>query len=261
MIENYREPTEHAKINVFAIRCFRDTADLDYIAARLAMRSRLGTPFLWSASQAVEKYLKCILFLHRANTKDLSHNLEMALERINNTLPFAIELKPSEQKLFQHLAQWNSDRYLLTSFILDNDEIFALDSLVWKLRQYCQALNKRHYADEPSQEILKQRVAEVEKILKGSNTLIGHLPGGVLEGILEKRDHAAHNALIWKNHFYSRTVRKTIRFRSGFQAVNAPLFLNPELAETVSQWMKIPQPVLAGAKQLAARKLAEVKKR
>ena len=56
---------EHAKINHFAIRCFRDTGDADYLAARMAMRARLAIPFLWSAEQAIEKYLKCILLLNR----------------------------------------------------------------------------------------------------------------------------------------------------------------------------------------------------
>lgn len=114
MDNSYQEPTEHARVNQFGIRCFRDTGDLDYIAARLAMRSGLGAPFLWSASQAVEKYLKCILFVNRMNTKDLGHDLKAALKRVNDQLPFAINLTHREQKVFEHLAQWNSDRYLLT---------------------------------------------------------------------------------------------------------------------------------------------------
>ncbi|SPA46665.1 hypothetical protein CBM2629_A60060 [Cupriavidus taiwanensis] len=37
-------------LNDFAIRSFRETADKDYIAARMAYRARLIQPFLWSAS-------------------------------------------------------------------------------------------------------------------------------------------------------------------------------------------------------------------
>jgi hypothetical protein len=39
----------HILVNDFAIRSFRETADKDYIAARMAYRARLIQPFLWSA--------------------------------------------------------------------------------------------------------------------------------------------------------------------------------------------------------------------
>ena len=260
MNDEYRAPTEHAKVNVFAIRCFRDTADLDYVAARLALRSRLAGPLLWSALHAVEKYMKCILFLHRVRTQGLSHNIEKALERINKNLPFSIALDSGEQELFDHLAQWGGDRYLLISFMLDNFELFQLDSLVWKLRLYCQALNKRHYADEPSEEVLRERLVEINEILRGKSKRAGHI-GGVLEQILMSRDHPAHEALTWKNLFYSRTERKTVRYQSGWQAVNAPLFNNPELVDIVAQWMQIPDPIKKGARNLASEKAAAGKKK
>jgi hypothetical protein len=260
MTDDYRKPTEHAKVNVFAIRCFRDTADQDYVAARLAMRSGLAGPFLWSALHAVEKYLKCILFLHRVRTQGLSHDIKSALARINNELPFSIALKPAEQQLFDHLAEWGGDRYLLVSFMLDNYELFQLDALVWKLRLYCQSLNKRHYADEPSEKILRERLVEIDEILSGKNKLAGHIAGGVLEQILEKRDHPAHDALTWQNLFYARTKRKSIRYQPGWRAVNAPLFNHPELADIVAQWMKIPGPILEGARMLAKENSAARKK-
>jgi len=43
-----------ALINDFAIRSFRDTADGDYIAARMAFRVALLQQFFWSSQQAVE---------------------------------------------------------------------------------------------------------------------------------------------------------------------------------------------------------------
>lgn len=42
-------------LNDFATRCFRDVADGDYIAARLAWRAKLFPQFLSSAQQAPEK--------------------------------------------------------------------------------------------------------------------------------------------------------------------------------------------------------------
>jgi hypothetical protein len=44
------------RVNDFAIRSFRDTADCDYISARMAFRARLIPQFLWSGLQAIEKY-------------------------------------------------------------------------------------------------------------------------------------------------------------------------------------------------------------
>lgn len=194
-------------------------------------------------------------------TRDLGHDLEQALERVNGELPFAIELNSREQKVFEHLSQWNSDRYLLTSFHLENGELFQLDELVWKLRLYCQPLDKWHYADEPSVDVLVARVDDLAKIIKHPDKLAGHLQGAVLENILAKRDHPAHDGLIWQNIFYSRTKRISIRYRDGFQAVNTPLFLNPELADVVAKWMKVPAPILEGAKQLASKRSSSGKKK
>ena len=53
--------TVDALLNDFAERSFRDMADGDYIAARMACRAALVTQFLWASQQAVEKYLKGIL--------------------------------------------------------------------------------------------------------------------------------------------------------------------------------------------------------
>lgn len=53
------------RINDFASRSFRDMADRDYIAARLACRAELMPQCLWSAQQAIEKYLKYILLVNR----------------------------------------------------------------------------------------------------------------------------------------------------------------------------------------------------
>jgi len=51
-------------LNTFATDIFRKQADYDYIAARANYRMRLRQQFLWSAHQAVEKYLKAILLFN-----------------------------------------------------------------------------------------------------------------------------------------------------------------------------------------------------
>ncbi len=75
-------------LNDFAIRSFRETADCDYIAARLSFRAGLVPQFLWQSLQAIEKYLKCILVLNRIRAPK-SHNIEQLLGA------FAVSLKVS----------------------------------------------------------------------------------------------------------------------------------------------------------------------
>ena len=51
-------------LNTFASDIFRRQADFDYIAARANYRMHLRQQFLWSAQQAMEKYLKAILLFN-----------------------------------------------------------------------------------------------------------------------------------------------------------------------------------------------------
>lgn len=51
-------------LNTFACDVFRKQADYDYISARANYRMRLRQQFLWSAQQAVEKYLKATLLFN-----------------------------------------------------------------------------------------------------------------------------------------------------------------------------------------------------
>jgi hypothetical protein len=68
------------ELNDFAIRSFRNVADADYISARLAYRAQLPIQFLWASQQALEKYLKFILFLERIKVEKLGHELTPALK-------------------------------------------------------------------------------------------------------------------------------------------------------------------------------------
>ena len=256
----YIKPPEHAKVNQFAIRCFRDTGDADYIAARLAMRARLAIPFLWSAEQAIEKYLKCILMLNRQTTKKLVHDIDAALTKINGTLPFAIRLSQDEQEVFDHIAQCYGDRYLTISLSLDDIEVIKLDRLVWRLRQYCRPLDVRHYADTPSNHVLLERVSEIEAGLS-KHPKYGRIEGGFLEKVLEDRTHPAHTALVWQNLQFSLSNRKHLLFKDNWQAINAPLWLNPELADEAAKWMTISPVVLDAAHKWAKQKDEEKKAR
>jgi hypothetical protein len=214
------------------------------------MRARLAGPFLWSAEQAIEKYLKCILMLNRQRTNDLSHDIKSALAKINATLPFKIELSKGEQEVFDHIAKCEGDRYLIISISLDDIELLKLDRLVWRLRQYCQPLDVLHYADAPDEQVLLRNTYRIEAGIGGLSKN-GHIQGAFIEKVLANRQHPAHDALVWRNLYFSLSSRKSVVFQDGFQAINAPLWLDPDLADEAARWMKIPKPILAMAQKLA----------
>ena len=111
-VSEYQTPSEAAWINDFAIRCFRDTGDGDYIAARLALQAGLATQAIWSGLQAVEKYLKCMLLLRRVSSKGVGHKIAEGLRLVNDRLGYDIVLPDHEQAVFNHLAESCGDRYL-----------------------------------------------------------------------------------------------------------------------------------------------------
>lgn len=91
--------TVDSLIDDFAVRSFRDVADADYIAARLACRAALTIQYLWASQQAVEKYLKCTLLLNRVPSKDVRHDLGKALGKIEKSGKVALDLTEKNEKV------------------------------------------------------------------------------------------------------------------------------------------------------------------
>ena len=105
------------RINDFALRSFRNMADRDYIAARMAYRAELVPQFLWSSQQAIEKYLKYILLINRIPAK-VGHDIASAME-LTDQLPFKIDIRPRSRNFISHLAIYGEYRYLdvLTTYL------------------------------------------------------------------------------------------------------------------------------------------------
>jgi HEPN domain-containing protein len=104
-------------LNDFAYRCFRDIADQDYIAARLAYHHYLPEPSLWQSQQAIEKYLKCILLLHRIPATKVFHNLAEALTLTQQITDPAINLTSATNDFISHIDVYGTDRYLTNSSV------------------------------------------------------------------------------------------------------------------------------------------------
>ena len=255
-IAEYKTPNESAWINNLAIRCFRDVGDGDYIAARLALRARLPSQFLWAASQALEKYLKCMLLLGRVGSKTVVHDIAKALEMVNERLHFNINLPDNEREVFQHIVDSQGDRYLVISITVFDHEISAFDALVWRLRQYCTPLDIEHYNDSPSNTVLLKSLARIESGLTGG-ACGGHLEQGFLEKILAKDDHAAREGLVWRNAMFGGNEPIVACYGlSNFMAINSPLYLNPQIARPVSEWIYLPKGAVEAFETLAATRIS-----
>jgi hypothetical protein len=96
-------PITDGAINDFAIRSFRNIADGDYIAARMACRAVLLPQFLWGSQQAIEKYLKCILLLNRIPARKVFHDLAAALREVNNSGKLALDVTEPTRKFIERI--------------------------------------------------------------------------------------------------------------------------------------------------------------
>lgn len=214
-------------INEFAIRSFRNTADRDYISARMAYRTHLIPQFLWSALHCLEKYCKCILLLNRIPEKEIGHEVLVLLDKINATTDLSISISGQSRKFIEMLEQTARFRYLENSWYVYEYELIKLDRAVWELRWYCQ---------DKHADVLKAYMENSEP--ENGNRLI---KGGLLESILGDKYHPARAQLVWNNLIYSNSTRKKIRISNVFMGENAPLWLNPEIVDEVKKYIKFPK--------------------
>ena len=128
-----------ALLNDFATRSFRDTADQDYIAARLAFRSRLIPQFLWLSLQALEKYLKCVLVLNRIKANH-GHDLGKILKKFELAKPFELRLSEPCKKFLNFLDTYARHRYFESSWYVRGGELIEIDRAVWEIRRYARVM-------------------------------------------------------------------------------------------------------------------------
>jgi hypothetical protein len=243
-------------LNTFAHRCFRDTADRDYVAARLAYRARLVPQFLWSSLHCLEKYAKCILLLNRVDERGIKHEVTTAFDLLESEASIAVPLSPDASEFIQRLEVAGRFRYLEVSYVNEDFDIVRLDRAVWEVRRYCQTLDLNPYARNgesyPSKaERLAQLVASTQSHTKGYE-----IQGGWLEEVLANRQHPARSALVWNNLYAGSSRRKAVRLLPWWMGENAPLELYPHIAEEVTKYVFIPKEIAAHWKAEAARRAA-----
>ena len=178
-------------INDFAIRSFRHEGDADYVSARMAFRAALSTS-LWASQQTLEKYLKCILLLHRIPGKEVRHDLGRGLELINVSGKVIIDLTPNTQRYISHIDTFGQYRYLEVSRFFHTSHVVSLDRATWELRRYC--------TSDPG----PRRLRLVQGVIPPKY----NISGGYLEDILNDEANPARGPLLWRNCFFGRRQRR-----------------------------------------------------
>lgn len=219
-------------LNNFAIRSFRDIADGDYIAARLACRSALVVQYLWASQQAIEKYLKCILLLHRIPAKKMRHDLGAGLNAIKGSGKLALNLVRPTQDFIAYLDRYGRFRYLEISNLAFGHDLVRLDRAVWELRRFCTL------------------VPEPRRIMLRDNHTAPRvrIPGGQLEEIIDNAKHPAHGSLLWQNGFFGNRARREVKVTGWLRASNSPLCLNPHIVDEVLKYVYLPKNLVAACR-------------
>lgn len=224
-----------ALINNFALRSFRDVADRDYIAARMASRAALMTQYLWFGQQAVEKYLKCILLLNRIPATNVRHDLAKAMRKIEESGRIEIDISQSTRSYIRRLNEFGIYRYLEISTHGLGTELVDLDRTVWDLRRYATLAKAPREA----------------KLQEGHPAPRVSLPGGTLEIIMADKRNPAREPLLWQNAYFGKRARRIVHLRRWFHAQNSPIYLNPQILDEVLKYVFLPKEVVESCRQHA----------
>jgi hypothetical protein len=242
------------KLDSFAVRSFRDTADRDYVHARLAYRSQLVQQFFWSSLHCLEKYMKCILLLNRVVCKNVSHAVTPLLDLMQKQGPFSVDISAHTLEFIKRLEGVAEYRYFQVSYFNYGINIGDLDLAIWEVRRYCQILDHSRTpgaADSPPLKLELERLANAHMNQEKGTCIIG----GWIEGVIKNSKHPAREALIWKNLYFGSSHRKKIRISSYQESGIAPLFAYPEIIDELNKYIRIEKSVADMWRKEAAQRL------
>ena len=221
-------------LNSFATDVFRRQADHDYISARSNYRMALRQQFLWSAHQAVEKYLKAILLFNglsaryptilTSKKKEFGHDLNALHAEVKTVTVLHYELEPKDHDFLSYLSsQGGNNRYLSVSAHMAPDAMHRLDRLVWSVRRYCRyipdcGLNCTKTTPGMRDAIIRSINSPTKKSSPHTYALIG----GELEQVIARSPNdPARKALLWANLFYGTKKRTRATF-DAFSSMEIP---------------------------------------
>jgi HEPN domain-containing protein len=237
------------ELDRFAVRSFREIADHDYISARFNSRALLSSQFLWQGQQAIEKYFKFILLIHRIKAPRIGHNLEEALKLIDQRLPFSFDLSDATRTFVKFINAVGRSRYLEGSYFLDGYELHKLDYAVWEIRRYCQRRLARDRNNGPTK--LDDRDRWIKELIAAESNRQAFSIDGELERIIADVKHPARKPLVWQNLCFGKRRRESLRnVPTPMHMKNAPLWLHPEIVDDVSQYVQVSKEVRLACHEL-----------
>ncbi|MGM1051016.1 MAG: HEPN domain-containing protein [Pseudomonadota bacterium] len=230
------------KIDKFIDQCFRDMADLDYIAARECYRRELFIQYLWLAQQSVEKYLKGILLYSRRNTKCYSHNLQKLMKNISKIDGLEFLLTEEVEKYIEYLDRQGMNRYFEKEHFMEGDDILYLDRTVWQIRRYCRQLRPElvRNGDVLISPIDGVQVEKLNRALKNDDRFSVPIRGGLLEKIVKGKHSGKRESLVWHNFCFGKKRKNTIRNHRSVNRFSDPIHLNDsELKKELQKIVKL----------------------
>ncbi len=216
-------------------KSFRDGGDRDYLAARLLNRNKLLQASSWSALQAIEKYFKAILLFSYKNTKIYKHDLIKLKHAVENLPQLSFNLPSDCVSYLERLNIQGANRYIDHPLSFQGDELLELDRCVWHIRRYCQDFwllpGDEKRAPQKSQDLLNR----IPKIATSKSIKSFHIPYGYLESILNGNDKSLRNILVWKNFYFGKYKKHTVR-HSSMAYWERPIFMTrPGLLQLIEQ--------------------------
>ena len=210
-------------LNTFASDIFRKQADLDYVTARSNFRMQLRQQFLWSAQQAIEKYLKAILLYNGKSARftsgkkyEFGHDLNALLDEVKLISIFSFTLDLDHERFIKYLTEQGPNRYISTTAYNTGDVLRQLDEVVWHVRRYCQYMPDRGIGF--SSVVPGMREAHIRSALNPDHKRRPHsftVFAGELEKIVKRPPtDPARRALVWANLYYGSKRKTRVNYRT-----------------------------------------------
>lgn len=232
-------------LNNFATQVFRLEADKDYIAARALFGLNLGGQFLWTALQAVEKYIKGI-FLFSEEPAPKGHEVLALFDTLVATVKdIKFDFSFLTRTFIMALQTFGDNRYLTHPRRKDAKDLILLDQTVWNLRRYCHYFRGGSIGGNgaDADQCFRQQLLWIGSEKLHNNPHLYRIPGGYLEQVLGgSRKDPQRRFLIYKNFYFGAKKKQRVKhYRASTELVIPPHFNDPASFNFLRQYVYFPK--------------------